>query len=71
MEPPRYDKICHYCEKVLEEQPNNPKAMYRQAVALYHLKNTARALTLLRRLHELGHNGMDYLQLHGSFKISV
>lgn len=57
MDPPRFDKVCQYCERVLEEQPSNPKAMYRNAVALYNLRDVESALLLLKKLFAANHRG--------------
>ncbi|XP_070571373.1 tetratricopeptide repeat protein 9C-like [Ptychodera flava] len=35
---PNYEKIIHYCDCVLSQQPDNVKALYRRGMALYHTK---------------------------------
>lgn len=39
MEPVNYERVKEYSLKVLEKQPENPKALYRAGVAFYHLQD--------------------------------
>lgn len=39
MEPVNYERVKEYSLKVLERQPENPKALYRAGVAAYHLRD--------------------------------
>ncbi|XP_032655307.1 tetratricopeptide repeat protein 9C isoform X1 [Chelonoidis abingdonii] len=39
MEPVNYERVKEYSLKVLERQPENPKALYRAGVATYHLQD--------------------------------
>ncbi|XP_024611553.1 tetratricopeptide repeat protein 9C-like [Neophocaena asiaeorientalis asiaeorientalis] len=39
MEPVNYERVKEYSQKVLEQQPDNAKALYRAGVASFHLQN--------------------------------
>lgn len=45
---PLYHKVIQYSDNVLQLSPNNTKALYRKAVALYHMKNVEKALQTLQ-----------------------
>lgn len=44
-----YRKVCHYCELVLKEEPENTVALFRKGVALYRMEQFQVALTFLEK----------------------
>ena len=52
---PLYHKVIQYSDNVLQLNPNNTKALYRKAVALFHLKNVEKALQTLQLAKQQPH----------------
>ncbi|PIK38791.1 putative tetratricopeptide repeat protein 9C-like [Apostichopus japonicus] len=55
---PNYEKIIQYCGEVLKRDSKNPKAWYRQGVALYHTQEYKEAQNCLNKAKRSMPRGM-------------
>jgi len=51
-EPPNYERVVSYCNKVLSTAPRNPKALFRKGRSLYHLGTYEEAYDCLKKAQQ-------------------
>ncbi|XP_076305608.1 tetratricopeptide repeat protein 9A-like isoform X1 [Tachypleus tridentatus] len=57
----KMERVIFYCDKVLDIEPTNVKALYRKGKALYNIKDYDTALQVLQKAQEVDNgNGNNY-----------